>query len=249
MQTAAIVDCTNVGVVYGNRPVLARLTCSLPAARRIAVLGPNGAGKSTLLKAILGLIPYQGRIRLHTPAGTLVYTAQQHEVDWHFPVTALDVVLMGLYAAIGWFRPVRAHHRRAALLALERVGMAELAPRSLAELSVGQRQRVFLARALVDERARFFLFDEPFAGVDMRTAIIMHAILRSLTQRGQTVLCVHHDLNTVTANFDHALLLNGHLVAAGAPRQVLSPTHLANAYKVPLTLDEPRAFQNRIANG
>ena len=240
-----IVDCKNVRVTYSNRTALAKLTCALPAAQRIAVLGPNGAGKSTFLKVILGLIPYQGKVRLHTPVGTLVYTAQRQEVDWNFPVTALDVALMGLYAAIGWLRPVRAQHRRAALLALERVGMGELAARSLAELSVGQQQRVFLARALAAERARFFLFDEPLAGVDMRTASIMHAIFRSLVERGQTVLCVHHELNTVVENFDHALLLNGRLVAAGEPRRVLSPANLASAYSVPLILDASRPIKDK----
>ena len=232
----SIVRCRQLRVAYEGKDVLSGVNCELPAGQRIAVVGPNGAGKSTFVKALLGLLPHKGRIEINVPASVVVYAAQRQDIDWDFPVTVSDVALMGLYAEIGWFRPVRAAHRRAVLRALETVGIAHLAKRSLSALSVGQQQRVFLARALINRRATFFLFDEPFAGVDMRTAAMMHAIFRTLTAEGKTVLCVHHELNTVLENFDYTLLLAGRLIAAGETADVLAPRHLATAYGVPLTM-------------
>ena len=230
-----IVRCRQLRVAYAGKDVLSGVNCELPAGQRIAVVGPNGAGKSTFVKALLGLLPHKGQIEINVPASVIVYAAQRQDIDWDFPVTVSDVALMGLYAEIGWFRPVRVAHRRAVLRALETVGIVHLAKRSLSALSVGQQQRVFLARALINRRATFFLFDEPFAGVDMRTAAMMHAIFRTLTAEGKTVLCVHHELNTVLENFDYALLLAGRLIAAGETADVLAPRHLATAYGVPLT--------------
>ncbi len=222
-------------VAYHRRPVIWDIDYDAPSGKLIAIVGPNGAGKSTLIKAVLGLVPMvSGDVRLfgrpyEEQRSVVAYVPQRTSVDWDFPVSALDVVAMGLYRKIGWFRPVTRRWKQRALEALDRVGLSDFAQRQISQLSGGQQQRVFLARALVQE-ARLYLMDEPFAGVDAATERAILEVLRDLRSQGQTALVVHHDLQTVGDYFDHVLLMNMRLIAAGPTSQILTPENLRRTY-------------------
>ena len=229
-------------VAYHRKPVLwdVDLECSEPG-HVIGLIGPNGAGKSTLLRAVLDLVPrVSGRVHVfgkpYRQSRTRVgYVPQRESVDWDFPVSALDVVAMGSYGRIGWFRPVRDEHRQAALEKLDSVGMADYAGRQISQLSGGQQQRVFLARALLQE-ADLYLMDEPFAGVDAATERTIIGILQRLRQEGKTVMVVHHVLQTVPEYFDHLVLLNMRVVASGPTPEVFTRENLERTYGGQLTL-------------
>tara|TARA_A100001037_G_scaffold134239_1_gene121761 strand:+ start:1428 stop:2111 length:684 start_codon:yes stop_codon:yes gene_type:complete len=213
----------------------------------VAIIGPNGAGKSTLIKAVLGLVPrLAGDVSVYGASlrrarRKIAYVPQRTSVDWDFPASAEDVVTMGLYGTIGWCRPVRRRHRETARACLERVGMADFADRQIGQLSGGQQQRVFLARALAQD-AELYLMDEPFAGVDAATEHAIVDVMAEIRDVGSTVICVHHDLQTVAAYFDHALILNVRLVAAGLIEQVLTEENLQSAYGGRLAETEIRAI-------
>jgi manganese/zinc/iron transport system ATP- binding protein len=200
-----------------------------------AVIGPNGAGKSTLLKAALELIPARSGKALfwgqplRAVRRKLAYVPQRSTIDWNFPVSALDVVTMGLYAGIGWLRPVRKAHKDKAVGVMARLGIDDLADAQIGALSGGQQQRVFIARALL-QGADLYLMDEPFAGVDSVTETKIFEILQALKQAGKTAVIVHHDLSSVERQFDTALLLNGRMIAQGPVDTVLTKEHLAAAY-------------------
>ncbi len=236
----------DVTVAYHRRPVLWDVDLELPAGRLIAIVGPNGAGKSTLLKAILGLVPLaSGRVtilgRSLLEARSLIgYVPQRESVDWDFPVSAADVVLMGRYGRIGWLRRPRSADREAARACLHQVGMSEYADRQISQLSGGQQQRVFLARALAQDAAIYFM-DEPFAGVDAATERAIIDVLRSLRGAGKTVIAVHHDLQTLTEYFDHVAMLNLRVVAAGPVGETLTPENLQRTYGGRLTILEETA--------
>jgi len=222
-------------VAYHRKPVLWAVDYVAPPGGLIAVVGPNGAGKSTLIKACLGLVPkVSGTVEafgrsIEKQRRLIGYVPQRESVDWDFPVSALDVVAMGRYGKIGWFRPVTRAHKEAALHALERVGMADFAQRQIGQLSGGQQQRVFLARALTQE-AQLYFMDEPFAGVDAATERAVLDVLRDLDAAGRTVICVHHDLQTVAEYFDHVLLMNTRVVAHGPVSRTLTRELLARTY-------------------
>jgi manganese/zinc/iron transport system ATP- binding protein len=228
-------------VAYQRRPVLWNVDYDAPAGRLVAIVGPNGAGKSTLLKAVLDLIPRaSGEVRFFgrpyaEVRQRVAYVPQRTSVDWDFPVTAQEVVVMGLYGRLGWFRPVTRAARREALECLERVGLAEMAHRQISQLSGGQQQRVFLARALV-QRADLYLMDEPFAGVDAATERTIVALLRELREAGKSALVVHHDLQTVAEYFDEVLLLNTRVIAAGPVAAVFTAENLRSTYGGKLAL-------------
>ncbi len=238
-------------VAYHRKPVLWDVDYDAPAGALVGIVGPNGAGKSTLLKAVLDLVPRaSGRVliygRPYRQNRRLVgYVPQRESVDWDFPVSALDVVAMGRYGRIGWFRPVTRSHREAARAALERVGLADLARRQISQLSGGQQQRVFLARALAQD-AQVYFMDEPFASVDAATEQAIIDVLRDLRRAGKSVLVVHHDLQTVPEYFDHVLLLNMRIVAAGPTREVFTPANLRKTYGGRLTLLEEAAHALRL---
>lgn len=228
-------------VAYHRKPVLWDVDYDAPANALVAIVGPNGAGKSTLIKAALGLVPRASglvefwgepykRVR-----DRVAYVPQRESVDWTFPVSALDVVCMGRYRRVGWLRPVGRGHKRAALECLDRVGLADLANRQISQLSGGQQQRVFLARALAQE-GDLYVMDEPFAGVDAATERAIVALLRELREAGKTAIVVHHDLQTVPEYFDHALLLNMRVVAAGPVEDVFTRDNLHKTYGGKLTL-------------
>ncbi len=245
-------------VAYHRKPVLWDVDLALPEGRLIAVVGPNGAGKSTLIKAVLNLLPRSsGTVSIYgkpyeTQRHLVGYVPQRESVDWDFPVNALDVVAMGLYHKIGWLKPVTQRHRQAALEELEKVGMAPYAHRQISQLSGGQQQRVFLARALAQD-ARIYLMDEPFAGVDVATEQAIISLLKELKAGGKTCVVVHHDLQTVPAYFDHVVLLNMRVVAAGPVSDVFTEDNLKKTYGGKLTLlsQALHAFaeESRISSG
>lgn len=252
-ETAPL-SISDMTVAYHRKPVLWDIDYCAPAGKLIAIIGPNGSGKTTLIKAVLDLIPrVSGEVRVFgqpygKQRGRVAYVPQRGSVDWDFPVSALDVVAMGLYRKIGWCRPVTRKFRAQALEALERVGMAEFAGRQISQLSGGQQQRVFLARALVQD-ADLYLMDEPFVGVDAATERAIVAILRELRSAGKTALVVHHDLQTVHEYFDHVLLLNMRLVAAGPTREVFTSENLRATYGGKLALLDQVADRIRLGPG
>lgn len=244
--TSSPLSIHDMTVAYHRKPVLWDVDYDAPDGKLIAIIGPNGAGKSTLLKATLDLIPKASGIvtiygKPYRQQRHLVgYVPQRESVDWDFPVNALDVVTMGRYGQIGWFKPVGRRHRAVALEALDRVGMADYAKRQISQLSGGQQQRVFLARALAQD-ARMYLMDEPFAGVDASTERAIVEVLRTLQKAGKTVLVVHHDLQTVSEYFDAVVLLNMRIVACGPTREVFTEENLRKTYGGRLTLLEEAA--------
>ncbi len=229
------VHVEDLTVSYRSTPVLWDIDLDIPPGVLAAIVGPNGAGKSTLIKAMLGLVPTAaGHVyilgqRYSRQRGRVAYVPQRTSVDWDFPVTAFDVVMMGLYGHIGWLRRPGREHVEQASAALERVGMTDFANRQINQLSGGQQQRVFLARALV-QRAHVLFLDEPMAGVDATTERVIIALLRELRDEGKTVVVVHHDLQTVTSYFDWMLILNVRVIAQGPVDQVYTAENLRDAY-------------------
>ena len=228
-------------VAYHRKPVIWDVSFDLPAGQLIGIVGPNGAGKSTLLKASMDLIPRaSGLVRVfgdtyRANRHRVGYVPQRESVDWQFPVSALDVVAMGLYDEIGWCRPVRKKHREQARAALATVGIGELADRQISQLSGGQQQRTFLARALVQD-ADLYLMDEPFAAVDASTERAIVDILGELKRRGKTAAVIHHDLQTVPEYFDYVVLLNMRVVAHGPVSDTFTSENLQKTYGGRLTL-------------
>lgn len=225
----------NLGVSYRTVEALRGITLNVAAGRLTGIIGPNGAGKSTLIKAMLGLIPvnqglvlYQGQ-PLNQQLNQVAYVPQRSQIDWTYPVTVWDVVMMGRVRQTGWLRRFSTASRRQALEALERVNMEAYRKRPIGELSGGQQQRVFLARSLAQNGA-IFLFDEPFVGVDQKTENILFSIFRELAASGKIVLVVNHDLGESITNFDDLILLNKELIATGNRQLVLRDNHLNQAY-------------------
>ncbi|MDX2174907.1 MAG: metal ABC transporter ATP-binding protein [Candidatus Sumerlaeia bacterium] len=231
----------DLSVAYRSQPVVWNVDFELPPGVLCGVVGPNGAGKSTLFKAILGLLPTaSGFVRVlgkgfESQRLRVGYIPQRESVDWDFPTDALDVVLMGRYGRLGWFRRPSKADRALAMECLEQVGMADFARRQISQLSGGQQQRVFMARALAQQADLYFL-DEPFAGVDAATERSIIDLLRALRDRGATVLVIHHDLQSVAEYFDWILMLNMRLVACGPTADTFTPENLHRTYGGRLTL-------------
>ena len=222
-------------VAYHSKPAIWDIDLDVPEGVLMAIVGPNGAGKSTLIKAVLNLIPRAaGTVAFYGKpyerARSLVgYVPQRGSVDWDFPTSVLDVVTMGLYGALGWFRRPGRKERDLALFALEQVGLMDYRDRQISQLSGGQQQRTFLARALVQD-AQIYFMDEPFAAVDAVTERAIVNILRQLKDRGKTVLVVHHDLQTVEDYFDWTTLLNVEIIDSGSTAKVFTPENLQKTY-------------------
>jgi len=233
--TAPLLEFHDVTVAYGRRPVLWNIDLAIGEPCLFGIVGPNGAGKSTLVKAALGLVPLAGgSIAFFGRPFAAVrrrvgYVPQRESVDWDFPVTALDVVLMGTYPRLGWLRRPGGRERTLARECLARVGLADVAGRQIGRLSGGQQQRVFLARALAQE-AEIYLLDEPMAGVDAASQDLIFRVLADLRGAGRLVVAVHHDLRSAAAWFDRVALVDMRLVAAGPTAEVLTPENLERTY-------------------
>ncbi|KZM52045.1 metal ABC transporter ATP-binding protein [Labrenzia sp. OB1] len=222
-------------VSYGTKPAVFSIDATVPKASMTAIVGPNGAGKSTFLKAVLGIIPrlsgaaYVDGKPLETMRRAIAYVPQRASVDWDFPTRVRDVVTMGQFRSLGLLGFIRPAHRKKTLECLERVGMADFADRQIGQLSGGQQQRVFLARALAQD-AGLYLLDEPFAGVDAATEKAIIDVLKGLKAEGKTVVCVHHDLATVSDYFDHVLMLNIRKIAEGPVTTTFTGPMLQETY-------------------
>ena len=229
------IEVNDLTVAYRDQPVLWDVDLVVPSGVLMAIVGPNGAGKTTLIKAVLGLVrPAAGQVRVfgrpyREQRRLLAYVPQRGSVDWDFPTSVLDVVMMGRYGALGWFRRPGARERELAMAALEQVGMTAFAGRQISQLSGGQQQRVFLARALVQD-AQIYLMDEPFQGVDAKTERAIVTVLQALRAGGRTVVAVHHALQTVPEYFDWAAILNVEKVASGPVDEIFTDEHLRIAY-------------------
>lgn len=232
---APAVSVEGVGVGYAHRPVLEDVTFSVAPGELVAVVGPNGSGKSTLLKVLAGLLrPWAGVVSLlgHAPGALplrVTYLPQAEAVDWTFPVSVRDVVLMGRYRRVGWLRPTTRVDAEAAERALDQVGMRDLADRQIGELSGGQQRRTFLARSLAQDPA-IYLLDEPVTGVDPTTEDDLMSILADERNRGKTVLASTHDLAGVAEHFTRLISLNRTVVADGPAALVRDPNVLRATY-------------------
>ena len=235
-MTAAIdVDC--VSVHYGDVPALDRATLRLDKGRICGLVGMNGSGKSTLFKAIMGLVkPDAGSVTIAggSPAkarksGVVSYVPQSEDVDWQFPISVQDVVMMGRYGHMGMGRRAGKADRLAVAGALERVELGDCAQRQIGQLSGGQKKRAFVARGIAQE-ATTLLLDEPFAGVDKRSEATIGALLKELAAEGATILLSTHDLHALPDLADEAVLLMRRVLMHGPPREVLQPENLALAF-------------------
>ncbi len=236
-----VLEVHDLTVSYARKPVLWGVDFSLPAGKIAGIVGPNGAGKSTLLKSIMQVIPISsGYVKLFDQPLEQVrkkvsYVPQRESVDWDFPASALDVVLMGRYGKLGLFKAPRKEDVEFAKECLNRVGLEAFSRRQISQLSGGQQQRVFLARALAQE-ADIYLMDEPFAGVDAATERAIIDLLRTMAAQNKTIIVVHHDLQSVKRYFDWLILINMRLVASGPTSEVFTEKLLEETYGGKLTL-------------
>jgi manganese/zinc/iron transport system ATP- binding protein len=225
----------NLTVSYNRRPVLWNVDFKLPAGQIIGIIGPNGSGKTTLLKAIMGLVKSSsGYVKifdkdLDEVRERISYVPQRESVDWDFPASVMDVVLMGRYRANNLFKRIRQKDRDLAAEALEKVNMLEYSDRQINQLSGGQQQRVFIARSLA-QGADLYIMDEPFVGVDAATEEAILKLFSEMKAEGKTVIVVHHDLQTAKDYFDWIVLLNTRMVAAGPKEEIFKESLLQEAY-------------------
>lgn len=234
-QKNCVLQTHHLSVNYDKTPVLWDISLQIPSGKIVGIIGPNGAGKSTFIKTALGLVtPISGKVEffglpLKEVRSKIAYVPQRESVDWDFPITVADLVLMGRYGKIGLCRWPRQADKKAAEHFLEKVGMGAYAERQISQLSGGQQQRVFIARALMQEAEVYFM-DEPFAGIDLATEKLIIDLLHQLKSTGKTVFIVHHDLNTVESYFDWVIMLNMRLVAFGKVDQVFNPDTLNTTF-------------------
>jgi len=237
MNKKIAVKIDDLTVAYNYKPVLWDIDLSIPEGVLMAIVGPNGAGKSTLIKSILGIIePIAGTVTIYgkpykEQRSLVAYVPQKGSVDWDFPTTALDVVMMGTYGKLGWIKRPGKKQKKEALEALEKIGMLAYKNRQISQLSGGQQQRVFLARALVQNASIYFM-DEPFQGVDATTEVAIINMLKDLRKKGKTVIVVHHDLQTVPDYFDWVTFLNVKKIATGPVKDIFNDENLKLAYGI-----------------
>ena len=235
-RAAPAVEVRNLSAGYDGHTALDDVTFTVEQGCLAGLVGPNGSGKSTLLRVILGLHkPWRGEVRIvgregSGARGRIGYMPQSELVDWSFPVTALDVVLMGRYGRLGLMRRPGPRDRQEAMAALERVRLADLSQRLIGELSGGEQRRMLIARALAQD-ADLILLDEPLAGLDATAQHDLLALLDDLRREDKTLFVATHDLSCVAANFDHAVLLNRRVVAFGRPAEVFTEELLSAAFQ------------------
>lgn len=241
LTSESSLEVHDLTVSFDKKPVLWNVDLTIPQGKLVGIVGPNGAGKSTLIKAAMGLLPLSsGYVKIfdrpiQQVRNLVSYVPQRESVDWDFPASVLDVVMMGRYGHLGLFKGLRKADKEAAMDCLAKVGMEGLANRQISQLSGGQQQRTFLARALA-QQAKLYFMDEPFAGVDAATEKTIIQILQSMTAAGGTVMVVHHDLQTVAQYFDWVILLNTRLVAFGPAENVFTQENLRETYGGKLTV-------------
>ena len=224
-----VIEIKNLTVAYGENIALEDFNLNIEAGSLMALVGPNGAGKSTLIKTILKFLKQiTGTIKIN--AKTLAYVPQRNSVDWDFPTTLFDVVEMGCYGRVGFFKRVSKEEKQKVLKAIEQVGMLDFKDRQISELSGGQQQRAFIARALVQE-ADIYLMDEPFQGVDSTTEKSIVEILKQLKAEGKTIIVVHHDLQTVPTYFESVALINKAVIVSGKVSEVFTQDNINIAYR------------------
>lgn len=236
-----ILDVHDMTVAYNRRPVLWNVDLTIRKPGLTAIVGPNGAGKSTLIRSVMGLVPmvsgtvtvWGGSVKQQRKR--IGYVPQRGSVDWDFPISVFETVLMGTFGSLGWIRRPGKNQKQLASQCLERVGMQDFAGRQIGQLSGGQQQRVFLARALAQEAELYFM-DEPMAGVDAATERIVFDLLKSLSEEGRTIVVVHHDLRTVSEYFDDVVLLNVRIVASGPVSSTFTSANLQATYGGRLTI-------------
>jgi manganese/zinc/iron transport system ATP- binding protein len=245
------IEAHNISVRYAQKPVLWEIDFHLPMGKIIGILGSNGSGKTTLLKSILGLLPTEsGYIQVFGKPiaevlNKIAYIPQKTSIDWDFPASVMDVVLMARYNPKKWFFRYGQADKNMAAQCLQKVNMLEFANRHISELSGGQQQRVFMARALAQEAA-LYLLDEPFVGIDTTTEEVIWHLLKDLRNQGKTVVLVHHDLQSVEKNMDYLLLLNTRLVAAGETAHVFNAENLRATFGGQLPILEQLAERIRL---
>lgn len=231
-----IITVHDLTISYQDKPVLWDNDVNIKEASRTAIIGPNGAGKSTLLKGILGLVKkLSGNIKIigediSNVKGKIAYIPQASSVNWDFPTTVMDVVLMGRYVHLGWIKRPKEEDFLIAKSALKKIGMYDFKDRQISQLSGGQKQRVFIARAICQD-AEIYFMDEPLAGVDKVTEKIIIDFLKESQEKGKTSVVVHHDLNTVREYFDHVIILNKKVIAEGSVEEVFTEKNLDIAFK------------------
>jgi len=241
MKEESVLKVNNLTVGYTRKPVLWSIDFEIPQGKIVGIVGPNGAGKSTLLKSIMGVIPTtSGSVEifghpLDEVRNRVSYVPQRESVDWDFPASVFDVVMMGRYGKLGLLKRPGKTDKEVVLNCLEKVGMADFSKRQISQLSGGQQQRVFIARALAQE-ADFYLLDEPFAGVDAATEETIIYLLRKMSEENKTLMVVHHDLQSVKEYFDWTLLLNVNLIAHGPTETTFTNDNMQKAYGGKLTL-------------
>lgn len=242
--TASMLEVQQLAVNYRGIRGLDSVSFQVKPGNLVGVIGPNGAGKSTMFKAMLGLVPRdRGSVSyctcpLHKQLERVAYVPQRSQIDWDYPITVWNVVMMARTRQLGWLRSPDHRTRELVQTALDQVELLPLRDRRIGELSGGQQQRVFLARALA-QQADLFFFDEPFTGVDTRTEDILLRVFRDLRQTGKILLVSSHDWGQALHHLDRLLLINQRLIADGHPTQVLTPDNLQQAYGKPLSLAQP----------
>lgn len=230
-----IIEIEDLSIAYHNKPVIWDIDLKLQKNSITAIVGPNGAGKSTLMKGILGLIPLlSGKIliegeNLKEVYKKISYVPQIGNVNWDFPTTVLDVVLMGRYTYLGWLKRPNKKDKQIALEALKTIQMEEFANRQISQLSGGQKQRVFLARALVQDAELYFL-DEPMQGIDIKSEEIIFNILKEMRAKGKTIIVVHHDLKTIEKYFTHVTFINKQIIASGEVATTFNKENIEKTY-------------------
>ncbi len=230
-----MLEVQNLSVSYRGVQALQNIDFQLNSGKIVGLIGPNGAGKSTLFKALLGLIPlisgrvFYGGIPIHQQKSKIAYVPQRSQIDWDYPITVGQVVLMGRTAHTGWFRNPNPRSQAIAQEALRKVEIFHLRDRRISDLSGGQQQRAFLARALAQE-ADLFLLDEPLAGVDKKTEGLIVEIYTQLKAEGKTLFVSCHEWGSALQNYDQLLLLNQSLIANGSPEEVMTLENIQIAY-------------------
>jgi manganese/zinc/iron transport system ATP- binding protein len=250
-------EAHDLTISYNRKPVLWGVDFAIPQGALACIVGPNGAGKSTFIKCAMNLIsPDSGYVQifgksLDTVRRRVSYVPQRESVDWDFPISVQEVVMMGRHANQRLFSRNSHHDEHLVAQALDKVGLTQLASRQISQLSGGQQQRVFIARALAQE-ADFYFMDEPFAGVDMSTEQAVVAILKQMSEAGKTIVAVHHDLQSVSRYFTHIVMLNARLVAAGPVSEVFTEQNLSETFGGKLSIltsIEGVASQNQVTIG